>query len=67
MVGMKSNYCVNLTVRPVTSLAMNRKRRAGPARRLRMRWTDIPFGGVVRASIEKETVGVNDVSVSRAR
>jgi len=37
MGGMKSNYCVNLPVRPVTSLAKNGKRRAAPARRLRMR------------------------------
>lgn len=29
-----------IPVRPVTSLAMNRKRRAGPARRLRVRSAD---------------------------
>jgi hypothetical protein len=29
------NHCVNLTVRPVTSLAKSGKRRTGPARRLR--------------------------------
>ena len=40
--------CVNLTVRPVTSLAVNRKRRAGPARRLRMRSLGITIFAVIK-------------------
>jgi hypothetical protein len=46
----RHNHCVNLTVRPVTSLAKSGKRRTGPARRLRMRSTN--GGRLVRETTE---------------